>query len=71
MNTYQNKGCKLIPFTGNVLNSFVLSEKVHRLSTNKPKSEQGNEDVLLTKMENMSNKQHEGVTKEIKKYHPN
>ena len=51
MDTYQNKECKLIPFKGNVLNSFVLTEKWQRVTTPRLKSEQGNEDVLLTRME--------------------
>lgn len=66
MDTYQNKGCKLIPFTGNILNSFVLSEKGHRLTATELQSEQRNEDILRARMKNWWNIQRESVSQAIK-----
>lgn len=71
MGKYQNKDYKLIPFTGNVLNCFVLSEKMLQITVTPLKSGQGNEDVLLTSMQNRWKKQQEALIKDIKKYHPN
>lgn len=71
MDAYQNKEYKLVPFTGNALDCFVLSKKMLKTTVTLLKPAQGNEDVLLTSMQNRWRKQQEAVTKDIKKYHPN
>lgn len=71
MDTYQNGNYKLKPFTGNVLNCFVLSEKTFKVSVNLLKPEQGNETILLTSMQKRWQQQQEALIKDIKKYHLN
>ncbi|GEM_PF-1680357 len=71
MGTYQNKSYKLVPFSGNTSNCFVLSKKMLKVTVTLLKPGKGNEDVLLTRMQNKWQQQQQALIKNIKKYHPN
>lgn len=70
MSRYLNKDCKLIPFTGNVLNSFVLSEKGFSRAVAQPKLKLINKNVLLIKVEDGGDKPR-NTAPDLKKYNPN